>query len=120
MFRYFVLWLLQYDTAGAEGPARRPTDPCHLGRRRAASPDLASLSLGSRITKLTSRIFRYFVIWPLHYDVGCWAWLGRAAGPGVPCLGAWLAPRAIPFRARAPYNEINDLEISLFRYMAAV
>ena len=79
------------------------------------------------MTKLAARIFRYMDgASPEGWGgasparVGCWAWLGRAVGPGVPCLGAWLAPRAIPFRARAPYNEINDLEISLFRYMAAV
>ena len=81
----------------------------------------------NEITKLAAQIFRYMdgaspEGWgggsPAQVD--CWAWLGRAAGPGVPCLGAWLAARAIPFRARAPYNEINDLEISLLRYMAAV
>ena len=29
-------------------------------------------------------------------------------------------PGSAGLRARAPYNEINDLEISLFRYMGAV
>ena len=58
------------------------------------------------------------------------AWRLAWLHPGIHSLTAWLCPcfwsppgrLAWPalLRARAPYDEIEEPEISLFRYMAAV
>ena len=54
----------------------------------------------------------------------CLSLLGGLAGSPWLCLSSWPRPGRLAWhallRARAPYNEINEPEVSLFRYAAAV